>query len=499
MLFKRNKEFFEILLYLTVAVVLIYFIPAPFNKILFLGVLPLAWRTKRDYLWLAFFFVVEDMPGGLFSGGLVGDPYRLPIYNLMPDISFTIREIYLLLLLIKVLFKPVYKQNLQKNYFKKELSLLGYYLFALLIISTFMGMTFEGYKKFYKLCLNLTLFISVPMIFYNRDYFVKFLNILFPFAIIALLFQVYSLTFGQQLIAVLKPGVSSVQGVLSGSGSAEGWQRPIEMVHVLLVCFTGSLFFLNKGNKIFKPRYLIIINLVSFLAIFLTGTRTWFLALIVVYLYFFLTRLQQLSTGFIRYIFIISALIIGIGFVPVMRDQIFNAWDRLSTLEDFAEGDITAGGTLSRFDVRGPRVMEGFRASTIISGAGFSKLYYEYQDGHVGYQNMLLNAGIIGMFLFAILILKAFFLPYNLSKSNFLSDQSKHELRASILLLIGLLVLNTGTQTLGYTPDGANRYLLMVLALTFINQAINSAIGYKTSREITYQNHIALTNPVMKA
>jgi hypothetical protein len=48
--------------------------------------------------------------------------------------------------------------------------------------------------------------------------------------------------------------------------------------------------------------------------------------------------------------------------------------------------------------------------------------------------------------------------------------------------LIGLLVLNTGTQTLGYTPDGANRYFLIVLALTFINQAVNSA--YK-KRKIT--------------
>jgi hypothetical protein len=409
MLFKRNKDFFELLLYLMAAVVLIYYIPAPFNKILFLGVLPLAWRTKRDYLWLAFFFILEDMPGGLFSGGLVGDPYRLPIYNLVPNISFTIREIYLLLLLIKVLFKSVYKQNLQKNYFKKELSLLGYYLIVLLFISTFLGMTFEGYKGFYKICLNLTLFISVPMIFYKRYYFVKFLSILFPFAFIALLFQIYSLTFGQQLIAILKPGVSSVQGVLSGTGRAIEWQRPIEMVHVLLVCFTGSLFFLHKGNKNFKSGYLITINLLSFLSIFLTGTRTWFLALIVVYLYFFMSRLQQISSVFIKNIFIVSAIAIVIGFIPLIQDQIFNAWDRLSTLENFAEGDITAGGTVSRFDVRGPRVMEGFRESTIITGAGFSKIFYKYQDGHVGYQNMLLNTGIIGMLLFALLFLKAFF------------------------------------------------------------------------------------------
>ena len=491
MFFKRNKDFLEVLLYLIFALVLVYFVPAPFNKIVFIGVLPLAWRSKRDYLWMAFFFIVEDIPGGLFSGGLANDPYRLPLYTIMPGISFSIRELYLLLLFIKVLIKPGYKQNLQKNYFSKELSLLGYYLIFLLFISTLLGMTFDGYKNFYKICVSLTLFISVPVILRNRDYFFRFLKILFPFAIIAVLFQVYSLTFGQQLIAVFKPGVLTTQGVLLSSGSTEEWQRPIEMVHVLLVCFVGSLFFLNKGERSFKPGYLITINILSFLGIFLTGTRSWFVALIVVYFYFGMIGISQLTSGLIKKIFTASILIICVSLIPVITNQISNAWDRLSTLEKVAEGDVTAGGTASRYDVRAPRVMEGFRSSTIVAGAGFSELYYQYQDGHVGYHNMLLNAGIIGMLLFVVIIVKAFYLIYNLSKSKVLSIQSKHELRSSILLLIALLVINTGTQMLGYTPDGNNRFLLMVLALTFINQAINAALkDYQTNQEISLKTII---------
>jgi hypothetical protein len=476
MIFKRDKDFLELLLYLIFALVLVYFVPAPFNKIVFLGLLPLAWRTKRDYLWLVFFFIVEDIPGGLFSGGLVEDPYRLPIYTITPGISFTIRELYLLLLLIKVLFKPVYRQNVQKNYFSKELTLLSYYLIFLLFISALLGMTFDSYRNFYKLCISLTLFISVPAVLRNRDYFFRFFQILFPFAIFAILFQVYSLTFGQQLIAIFKPGVVTTQGVLSGSGGNEEWQRPIEMVHVLLVCFVGSLFFLNKWNRSFKSVYLVVINLLSFLGIFLTGTRSWFLALIIVYIYFFLTRINQISSGFIKKALISSVLIFSVSLIPVINNQITNAWNRISTLEKVAEGDITAGGTASRFDVRAPEVMEGFMSSTIIAGAGFSELYYQYQDGHVGYHNMLLNAGIAGMILFAFIIVKALYLPFNMSMFKYLPSQSKHELKASSLLLIALLVINTGTQMLGFTPDGNNRFFLMILALIFINQAINSTL-----------------------
>lgn len=499
MIFKKNKDFIELLLYLVVAVVLIYYVPSPLNKILFLSFLPLAWITKRDYLWLAFFYIIEDIPGGLFSGGLATDAYRLPLYTVISDVSFSIRELYLLLILVKVLIKQEYRREFQRNYFSKELNLLGYYLILLLIISAFLGISFEGLKNFYKVCVNLTLFISVFSILRNREYFQKFFNTIFPFAIIAILFQFYSLTFHQQFIALLKPGVLTAQGVLSDRESAEIWQRPIEMVHVLLVCFIGSLFFLHKSEKSFKTTYLITINLISFLGIFLTGTRTWFLALSILYIYIFLTRIGQFSFASIKNMIIITVLIIGFGFIPVINKQISNAWSRLSTLEMVAQGDITAGGTASRYDVRAPKVMEGFGSSTLLFGAGFSKLYYKYQDGHVGYHNMLLNSGIIGVMLFAIIILKAIYLPYYLSKVKILSAQSKHELRTSILLLISLLILNTGTQTIGYTPDGGNRFLLMALALSIINQAINSALKDKRAREIPYQNHIHLTNLVMKA
>ena len=476
MFFKSTKDFWALLFFLFMSVLLVYFVPTSFNKILFLGVLPFIWKTKKDYLWLAFFFVVNDIPGGLFSGGLRDDPYRLPLYSLTSGISFTLWDLYLMLLFIKVLVKPEFKQSIQRDYFKRELLSLFYYLLFLFVISIFIGMTYQGFRDLFKILINLTLFVSVPLILKNRQNFLYFLRVLFPFAIIAILLQIYSVVYGQQLVAIFKPGVTTVQSFLTGDNSIEAWQRPIEMVHVLLVCFCGTLFLLSQ-KKYFKKEYLTTINLLSFIGIFMTGTRSWFIALIVVYIFFFIMRFSQLSAVSMKRIFLIIALIAIISQVSVIKNQILNAWDRLSTLEKFAEGDITAGGTAKRFDERAPRVMQGFKESTILAGAGFSKLYYEYADGHVGYHNMLLNAGIIGMLLFFILIAKAFTLQYNLSKSRNISVQSKNELKASFLLLLALLIINTGTQTLGYIPDGNNRYLLMVFSLVFINQAVNYTLG----------------------
>jgi hypothetical protein len=472
----KNKEFFGVISYLIISIILVYYIPAPANKLIFLLALPLAWISKKDYLWLVFFFVLEDTPGGLFSGGWASDAYRLPIYTIATNISFTIRELYLFLIFVKVLYKDEYKNGIQTNFFSRELKLAGYYLFFLLIISTLIGMSINAYRDFYKICIGLTLFVSVPKILSDRSHFISFFRILFPFALIAILLQIYSLTTGQQLIALFKPGVTSIQGIVNATGEPGKWQRPIEMIHVLLACFTGSLFMLNKKPKEFKPAYLITINLLSFLGIFLTGTRSWFIALIVLYIFLLISWINHLSYSFIRNLLVAFFLIIAVTMVPVINRQISGAWDRLSTLEKITEGDITAGGTSSRFDIRAPRVMEGFNKSTLISGAGFTQLYYNYCDGHIGYHNMLLNSGIIGMLIFGLILFKALYVPFDLSLSRKLSLQSRYELRASCLLVISLIVINTGTQMLGYTLDSSNRFFLMTLALVFINQAANSAL-----------------------
>lgn len=468
----KNKDLLILGVALIVSVLLVYFVPSPINKYLFLLILPITWYSKKDYLWLAFFFIIMDYPGGLFSGGLRYDQSRLPLYTIVPGVAFTIKELYLILLLIKIIHFPKYRKHKIKNYFKKELLFLAYYLVFLLFISLLLGMSLDSLRNFYKVCINLTIFYSISYIIYSWDELIKFFRIIFPFSIVALLFQIYSLTYNQQFIALLKPDVTSIQGVFNMAGEEGIVERPIEMTNILLICFTGSLILLSYKKYSFNIKYLLFINVISYLSIFFTATRTWFLAFSAAYLLYFIIARKHLSKLVSMVTFALFIFFFLININQTLHTQFSSAWSRIETIGKIVEGDITAGGTIKRYDVRVPRVMEGFWSSTIITGAGFSNHYYKYQDGHVGYHNILLNTGIFGMLLMLFLIFRLFKVPYRLSKTFKTYDSIYFLLRTSVIPLFVLLILNIGTQTIGYTPFGINRYFLIAFSVLVINLSI---------------------------
>ena len=94
-----GKEFFQLVLLLTLSTLALYFVPTPFNKFLFLVLIPLALRTKKAYFWFAYLLIVLDQPGGLFYGGSSDDPLRFPLYTLFSGFSFGLDEILLIILL----------------------------------------------------------------------------------------------------------------------------------------------------------------------------------------------------------------------------------------------------------------------------------------------------------------------------------------------------------------------------------------------------------------
>lgn len=104
--------------------------------------------------------------------------------------------------------------------------------------------------------------------------------------------------------------------------------------------------------------------------------------------------------------------------------------------------------------------MKAFSESTIILGSGFSDHYWENADGHVGYQNLLFNTGIIGAFIFLLITIKMLLKVYS---KRLPYDNNK----LAILPLILLLIINTGTQTIGFTI-GAERMILNAFAVVLI-------------------------------
>lgn len=462
-------EFFELIIYLFIAAFLIYSVNVTLTRVLFLLFLPIIWQSKRDYLWLAFLFIILEQPGGLFSGGLRDDLLRLPLYSLGPRLSISFHELVILLFLFKSLAgKSNYHRHF-KFHFRNEVKLLIYLFLALLFISPIMGIGIRNIIAVVRLTVSLTLIYSLPRLINSKQQLIGFLKIIFPFVFIALILQIYGLINGEQLIAVFKPGVVSVQGSYSGIGGSDVWVRPIEMGHVMLVVFTGSLWLLTKNGMEFGRSYLLLLNLLSFLVVFLSGTRSWVIAFVIGYLFYFRFLGYKVSKIIMRAIVVIVLFAI-ISTVPIINKQIQNSWSRVSTVEKIAEGDITAGGTISRYDIRAPRVMEGFLKSSILFGAGFSNIFFQYADGHVGYHNILLNTGILGALIFLYVVIRILKYPIAVIRRH--RNFNVTFLKVSRIPLIIMLIINTGTQMIGYTPDGVIRIVLMAFALIIIDVSI---------------------------
>jgi len=242
----------------------------------------------------------------------------------------------------------------------------------------------------------------------------------------------------------------------------------------MFITFTGSLFLLISKRHNLARQYLVFVNLISFLVILMTGTRSWFIAFCIGYLAFFFLAGKKTPKLILNSLGIVIIVLLLIWGITIINSQVRNAFSRIATVEQVLGGDITGGGTISRYDVRAPRVMEGFYSSTIILGAGFSNHFYEYADGHVGYHNILLNAGIAGSFLFLYFTIIVLRRPFSISRK--FKNINKPVLKISIIPLVIMLIINTGTQTIGFTPDGVNRIILMIFTLLTIDISLKTCL-----------------------
>ena len=76
-----------------------------------------------------------------------------------------------------------------------------------------------------------------------------------------------------------------------------------------------------------------------------------------------------------------------------------SAFDRISTVSSLIEGDSSLGGSARRYQVYAPKLWEDYLSTNLIFGAGFSDFYFKNANIHVGYHNMILHCGILGVLL----------------------------------------------------------------------------------------------------
>ncbi|MBK7939243.1 MAG: hypothetical protein IPJ82_20155 [Lewinellaceae bacterium] len=386
-----------------VAIVANYFVPKFVGTAFFIGTLVAYFRSKDEAFWLAFFLTVSDGFFGFF--GL----YKT-IITVIPGLpEVEVGMIYLILTLFKARGKPIPYQP----FYTRFLQILLIYIGFLLLQGYVIGVKMEINVQFrlVKWIVPLFMLYSIPRLFTRIEQYRDVFLYLFCVAFVALGTQIFTILNGSlspgQHLGVIKKARHVIK-VKAGKT-----YRGLYNEGILLITYFGALFFLiYRPGKYFPSWLCFAVVMANFASVFLSATRGWvicfsfslFLSLLFVLK---MSGKRLMTIGILVFVFLFSA-----QSLPVIGIQIENAIKRLMTIGKLAEGDETAGGSLIRLSVRGPRVMKVWSESPL-TGWGFSTRFMEADDFHVGNQNILMHSGIIGYALmhlfFLYFVIKLFF------------------------------------------------------------------------------------------
>jgi hypothetical protein len=456
----------------------IYFLPIPLTRLIFLGLLVLAyWTDKYDYVWLIWFFIINDAPGRLFSGTGLHDR-RIPIYPLAAGMSFSFQELFLFMYIAKVLIKKKRESYLFLKTFRFYFVAMG----IVMAYSVLIGITPSSLVAGVRSLLIWAWVIIIPFYVHKPQQLARVSHMLFPIVFIALALQIHTFITGNYLDYMLRGRAMEFSLAVEDSDKAS---RAYVSVYLVLVALCLALFYMASKKKYFKfPNYLAGVVFCAVTTIVLSATRGWSIA----FGFIIMGSLFQISKGGkIMRLFnlaIASVIIVYILqlYFPLVRTQFEAALERFSTLELLLSGDVTAGGTLQRIDVRGKQVMDHFYRSPII-GWGFSKHYFDHADGHVGLQNMLLNVGIIGFIYLILLFAFLVFKTWTLSKAK---EVKAVWGGAPVIFAFGLMAIfiihGSSSQFWGFIIhfDTTDK----ILTISFLLAAINAvSVGVQEERE----------------
>lgn len=385
---KERSDFRKIAEFLALVAIAIganYFAPKFFQTVFFLGTLVAYFRSKDEAFWMAFFLVVSDGFFGFF--GL----YKTMIAVLPGLPEAEVGQIYIWLTLVKAASKPLS----YRPFFAGFLKILLIYTIFLLVQGYVIGVSAEINVQFriVKWIAPLFLLWSVPRLFTRVEQYRDFFLYLFIVAFVALGAQVFTIMKSQsppQFFGVAKKAWFAIH-VKEGKT-----YRGLYNEAILLISYFGALFFLAfRPGRYFPVWLCFAVIMANFASVFLSATRGWVICFSFS-LFFSILFVLKFSGRRLLTIAVLALLFLfGAQSLPIIGVQVKNAVERLLTLEKLAEGDETAGGSLIRLSVRGPRVMKVW-AESPLTGWGFSTRFMDANDFHVGNQNILMHSGIIG-------------------------------------------------------------------------------------------------------
>lgn len=462
-------------LFLT-AVIAVYRLPFLFNQLFFLSLILLSFKSKKDYFWIAFFFVLIDAPGRLFQGGLLTDTHRLAFYPLSRGIVIQFTELFIFVYLLKSLqSKGVYR-----FVFKNDFIFLIFYAAFVFIYSFGFGVGARSVVATARIMLPWSFVYIISKQLTQEFDFDRLNRLLFPVVFIALASQIFFYLNGNYLGLFLK-GAKFSEELVFLKASSKTALRAADSSILLLYCFGQALFYLFSKRQVFPKQYLILIIFICTLSVYLSATRGYLVAYLMV---FFMILISVRLRYYLKYIIIGSmaaSIVLAAVFVcfPVINVQIKNAAGRFYTLVAWAKGEKTVEEPMRRFEIRVPPILKSFKKSPIL-GWGFSEHYFQRRDMHVGHNNMLLNVGVAGYIILNFFYFKWCYCIYSSSKIQHIKETyGKTAMKILCFILLAIYVVHsTSSMSWGFDIEAA-KIIFYALIFSIFNVIYQSGARYQ--------------------
>ena len=423
---KQISGFLQFFGLIAASILFTYFLPENLSVLWYITLLLFYYNSKNEPFWLAFFLVISNGIMGFFGS------YEATL-SVLPGLpAIEIGQFYVLI----AFGKALYKKNRYPVFFEKIRLALGVYVLLLVFIGFYLGISggLNVYFRVFKFTLPLLLFYIVPKFLQKEEDFVRFFSFLFPIVFLSLASQLFDILMGQTITTYL--GVGEKEAIEITQISI---YRGFYSVQIILISFFAALFFAAKQQKFFSQLYLNLIIFSASAMVVLSATRGWMIGFgITLILYY--TIIAQANPKRVALFFIIVLVGFYIGRqIPVIDMQISFSIERFTTVGGIIEGDDEALATQVRTTERGPKVMNKWSESKLL-GWGFSDNFWEYSDGHVGNQNILLHSGIFGALLMLI-----FFLTFHEKLLISAIKGSQRENLVFIIFFIGWFIIHSSS------------------------------------------------------
>jgi hypothetical protein len=354
------------------------------------------WFSKKDFFWIAFFFVLAESPASFFSDWSRDALHRIPMYTFLPGLSFSILDLFVVVALLKSFLKGTREKLALKTPYAL---VLGYLLFSAMI-SVLRGGDIGTLANAIRGPFYYALLLPVFYLIKSKREAYSFIALVAPFSVFVFFSQLYLLSTGNEFINLFVPGYRGTI-FIEGTGEIRAMAAGFLLV---FFSFVFSLFLLNKkGSGI--PRNLLLVMIgVGYLSVIFSATRIWFVVLSFVLAgYFFVSRKSASSLLRIAGVLVLMVAVLVASGVTTERSLLEGPLSRLSSGGTVMKGGISTVPTLAfRYNERLPRVLEGIGGSKndLIFGCGFTEHYYKYYDYHVGFFNTILQFGVLGFLVF---------------------------------------------------------------------------------------------------